>query len=255
MSNGDDSGALSRSAGFVSGFTGALREGMGAQAKAAMEERKLQEERAKWEASNELMRELKGAKTMKGQELIDYGRGLGVDAKVLGAAFNPTKDYEPEAARAWISSAGSLRRAGITEAGKNGRQRAVNKAIPMEKYIPVASEDAARKAGIPKGVSPGDPGLDKETQDRYNTFYKDSLRGMVRGWENTTGQSSGLDIDSPYADIEQQWKGFKNNQITPGTVFKTGAPSVRATTLPPVKPAAAPQPGVRPLSLDQLPME
>lgn len=262
MPNGDNNAALSRSAGFLGGFANSFSQARAGQAKAAEEAANRDADRAKWEASNDLMRELKGAKTMSGQELMDYGRGLGVDEKTLTAAFQPGREYEPEAARAWITQAGSLKKTGQQQAGANKRNAAtvaakggVNKAIPMDKYLATAMAQAAGEAGIPKGVPPGDPSLPKETQDLYNNLKRQYLAGQVKSWENSTGQSSGLDYNSPYADVEEQWNGWKKNQVTPGQVFtpKAGGTMVQVKPKTTTAPGPAPTPGAKPLSVQDLP--
>lgn len=279
MSNGDDSGALSRSAGFVSGFASSFNSGLAGAAKARDEERDRQEKRAMWEAHNDLLRELNSSKDMTGQELIDYGRSLGVDPSQL-QAFDPSKSYDGGAGKAWIGRVADLMKTDKTEKGKGDRGAAANATRIAAAKIKAAGGGGAKKpmdlgrmehqallsaralAGIPDGVAPGDPGLPKEKQDAFNQYYMQSLQGQKTAWENTMDKSSGVDPNKPFESVTDPGI-MRDNKITPGNLY-----NVRSGAMPHVAPApgAVPGPGAapaargvgppaakKPLTLDQLP--
>lgn len=243
---GDNLAALSRSAGAIGGFAEGFDKARQAQlqreSNAAMLGMKMgvqrdanSDKRAKWEAYDQIMRENQDSKYVDGQELIDYGRGLGIDASKL--PFKPGQQYSAEDGKQWIGSVARLQGIGTQEAGRNNRNKAgldlkaaQAKGMDLPKFMTTADAQARAAAGIPKGVQPGDPSLPQETQDLYSHYYKTSLDGMISNWQTTTGRQAGVAAGAP-GTHQSSWGGFGTPKDTQGS------------QVVPVQPTAGPVPG------------
>lgn len=271
MSNGDDSGALSRSAGFAKGFASSFLQARQGAAKAQAEQAAAAEKRAQWQAHDDLLRELAGNKDMTGQELIDYGRSLGMGDKEL-AAFEPGKNYDAGAGKAWITRVAGLKDTGIKEKGKNDRAGQADKLkrdgygsgggakkpMDLAKMEAQALRTASALAGIPAGVAPGDPGLPEETMQKFNQYYGESLQGQKTAWETTMGKSSGLEAQSPYESVTDPGI-LRDNKVKAQPLYKIGGPMPQVSpasglTPPPASNRGAGPPAAKkPITLDQMP--